>query len=94
MKCDNSLFCVYICIALRGAATLRARTGRRERDSSTNNLPVEENNNFDFDFDFGKYRALLARGAEVEVRTSDGKEMPLLLWGPLSSEPDHLSFFA
>ncbi|KAJ8634696.1 hypothetical protein MRB53_008963 [Persea americana] len=59
--------------SLRGAAALRARTGRRERDASANTLPVEENNNCDFDFDFAKYRALLARGAEVEVRTSDGK---------------------
>lgn len=75
------LSCVYFCIALRGAAALRARTGRRERDASANTLPVEENNNCDFDFDFAKYRALLARGAEVEVRTSDGKEMPLLSWG-------------
>lgn len=69
---------------MRGAAALRARAGRRERDASANTLPVEENNNCDFDFDFAKYRALLARGAEVEVRTSDGKEMPLLSWGHLA----------
>ncbi|XP_077236758.1 auxin canalization protein (DUF828) [Tasmannia lanceolata] len=57
--------------SLRGAATLRARPGRRERDGIAPPLPLKEKK--DLGFDFGKYRILLAKGSQVIVRTSDGK---------------------
>ncbi|KAK6942375.1 VAN3-binding protein-like, auxin canalization domain [Dillenia turbinata] len=58
--------------ALRGAATLKARTGCRNRlNGSAPILPVEGNGDVEFDFD--KCRSILAKGAELNIETSDGK---------------------
>ncbi|KAF8400441.1 hypothetical protein HHK36_013739 [Tetracentron sinense] len=60
--------------SLRGAATLRARPGRRNRVNGRSPvLPLEENNDFGFDFD--KCRSLLAKGAQLSIETPDGKRM-------------------
>ncbi|XP_058113912.1 VAN3-binding protein [Magnolia sinica] len=69
--CDILTLTAAAATSLRGAATLRARPGRKEKDGCGPILPLEETR--DFDFDFGKYRTLLATGAELTVRSSDGK---------------------
>ncbi|KAK6944286.1 Pleckstrin-like, plant [Dillenia turbinata] len=60
--------------SLRGAATLKARTGCRNRLNGTAPiLPIEENGDVEFDFD--KFRSILAKGAELNIETSDGKRI-------------------
>ncbi|KAK9275654.1 hypothetical protein L1049_022921 [Liquidambar formosana] len=72
--------------SLRGAATLKARTGCKNRlNGSAPVLPIEENNN-DFGFDFEKCRSLLAKGAELSIETSEGKCMVRLASIVLNSE--------
>ncbi|KAA8535456.1 hypothetical protein F0562_030459 [Nyssa sinensis] len=64
--------------SLRGAGTLKARSGCKTRlNGDTPMLPIEENNdfNFDFDFDFEKCRSILAKGAKINIETSDGRCM-------------------
>ncbi|XVF34307.1 hypothetical protein REPUB_Repub18cG0048400 [Reevesia pubescens] len=59
--------------SLRGAATLKARTGcsKNRFNSSAPVLPIEDTN--DFHFEFEKCRSLLAKGAELGVEIPDGK---------------------
>ncbi|XP_010278017.1 PREDICTED: uncharacterized protein LOC104612330 isoform X2 [Nelumbo nucifera] len=58
--------------SLRGAATLRGRSGLRDRINGRSPiLPIEENSNIDFDFE--KCRCLLAKGLELNIESSDGK---------------------
>ncbi|KAK9130248.1 hypothetical protein Sjap_010735 [Stephania japonica] len=61
--------------SLRGAATLRARPGRRRDrfNGGTPVLPIEENSEVDFEFD--KFRSVLAKGADLSIETADGKCM-------------------
>ncbi|XP_025015692.2 VAN3-binding protein [Ricinus communis] len=57
--------------SLRGAATLKARTGCNNRfNGSAPVLPIEDNS--DIDFDFEKCRFVLANGIELHVETPDG----------------------
>ncbi|CAK7338083.1 unnamed protein product [Dovyalis caffra] len=57
--------------SLKGAATLKARTGCKNRlNGSAPVLPLEDNN--DIDFDFEKCRSVLANGTELHVETPDG----------------------
>ncbi|KDP38765.1 hypothetical protein JCGZ_04118 [Jatropha curcas] len=57
--------------SLKGAATLKARTGCKNiLNGSAPVLPIEDNN--DLDFDFQKPRSILANGSELHVETPDG----------------------
>lgn len=68
----NSL-CVYLFLALRGAVTLKARSGCKNRlNGSAPVLPIEDHNN-DLELDFEKCRSLLAKGAEVKIELPDGR---------------------
>lgn len=55
--------------SLKGAATLKARTGCKNRLNAPV-LPLEDNNEIDFDFE--KCRSVLANGTELHVETPDG----------------------
>ncbi|KAB1204156.1 hypothetical protein CJ030_MR8G004053 [Morella rubra] len=58
--------------SLKGAATLKTRTECKKRlNGSAPVLPIEDNNELDFNFE--KYRAFLAKGAELSVETPEGK---------------------
>ncbi|KAG2692201.1 hypothetical protein I3760_08G041300 [Carya illinoinensis] len=58
--------------SLKGAATLEARSECKKRlNGSAPVLPIAEKN--DLDFNYEKYRALLAKGAELSVETPEGK---------------------
>ncbi|KAE8730794.1 hypothetical protein F3Y22_tig00002880pilonHSYRG00106 [Hibiscus syriacus] len=59
-------------ISLKGAATLKARTGCRNRfNGSAPILPIQDTD--DFRFEFEKCRKMLAKGTELGVETPDGK---------------------
>ncbi|XVF88069.1 hypothetical protein PTKIN_Ptkin19aG0019500 [Pterospermum kingtungense] len=61
--------------SLRGAATLKARKGCKNKiNGSAPILPIEDNND-DFPFEFEKSRLMLAKGTELGVETPDGKYM-------------------
>lgn len=71
--------------SLKGAATLKARSGCKNRlNGGIPILPIEDNN--DLDFDFGKGRSILAEGAELYVETPEGKYMPRSVSVILNSE--------
>lgn len=57
--------------ALKGAATLKARSGCKKKrlNGSAPILPIEENHKGD---EFGESTSLLAKGAELGVETPDG----------------------
>lgn len=56
---------------MKGAATLKTRTECKKRlNGSAPVLPIEDNNELDFNFE--KYRAFLAKGAELSVETPEG----------------------
>ncbi|GLT49626.1 hypothetical protein SLA2020_231720 [Shorea laevis] len=58
--------------SLRGAATLKARSGCKNiLNGSAPILPIEDNNDLPFDFD--KCRSLLLKGTELGVETPEGK---------------------
>ncbi|EOY31595.1 hypothetical protein QUC31_019711 [Theobroma cacao] len=58
--------------SLRGAATLKSRTGcKNGLNGSAPVLPIKDSN--DFPFEFEKCRSMLAKGAELGVETPDGK---------------------
>ncbi|KAL8488725.1 hypothetical protein ACS0TY_024394 [Phlomoides rotata] len=58
--------------SIRGADTLKARTGCKSRlNGSSPVLPLEDNNELVFNFE--KCRSILAKGAELNVETSDGR---------------------
>ncbi|KAI8017593.1 hypothetical protein LOK49_LG04G00489 [Camellia lanceoleosa] len=60
--------------ALRGATTLKARSGCKNKlNGSTPVLPIEENN--DFEFDLEKCKSILAKGSELNIETSNGRCM-------------------
>ncbi|KAI3423778.1 uncharacterized protein J3R85_010784 [Psidium guajava] len=59
--------------SLRGAATLKARSGCRNRLNGTSPvLPIDQDQN-DFDFDFERCRSILAKGAELSIENPDGR---------------------
>ena len=59
--------------ALKGAATLKARSGcKNGLNGGVPILPIEDNNN-DLDLDFTKGRSILAEGAELHVETPEGQ---------------------
>ncbi|GAB4838183.1 hypothetical protein Ancab_027712 [Ancistrocladus abbreviatus] len=71
--------------SLRGAATLKARTGCRNRmNGSAPVMPIEDSN--DYDFDFEKCRSLLAKPTELTIQASDGKRMVRLVSLHLNGE--------
>ncbi|XP_057462333.1 VAN3-binding protein [Actinidia eriantha] len=71
--------------SLRGAATLKARSGRKNRlNRSTPVLPIEDHNN-DFE-DFEKCRSILAEGAEIHIETSDGRCLARSVYVILTNE--------
>ncbi|EYU37113.1 hypothetical protein ABFS82_10G130800 [Erythranthe guttata] len=58
--------------SIRGADTLKARGGYKNRiNGSSPVLPIEDNNEIDFNFD--KCRSILAKGAELNIETKDGR---------------------
>ncbi|GMP36248.1 hypothetical protein CsSME_00008441 [Camellia sinensis var. sinensis] len=60
--------------SLRGATTLKARSGCKNKlNGSTPVLPIEENN--DFEFDLEKCKSILAKGSELNIETSKGRCM-------------------
>jgi len=60
--------------ALKGAATLKVRSGCKNRlNGGVPVMPLEDSN--DLDFDFEKGRSILAQGAELYVETPEGKVM-------------------
>ncbi|KAK2412674.1 hypothetical protein QL285_047843 [Trifolium repens] len=71
--------------SLKGAATLKVRSGCKNRLSGgAPILPIE--NNYDLDFDFEKGRLILAQGAELYVESPEGKYMPRSVSVILNSE--------
>ncbi|KAK6235961.1 hypothetical protein SCA6_011298 [Theobroma cacao] len=61
--------------ALRGAATLKSRTGcKNGLNGSAPVLPIKDSN--DFPFEFEKCRSMLAKGAELGVETPDVNAIP------------------
>lgn len=61
--------------SLRGAATLKARSGCKNKlNGSMPVLPIEDHNN-DFELDFEKCRSLLAKGTELKIELPDGRYM-------------------
>ncbi|KAJ9689134.1 hypothetical protein PVL29_014670 [Vitis rotundifolia] len=58
--------------SLKGAATLKARAGYKNRlNGSAPVLPIEESNELDSDLE--KHRSMLAKGAQLTFHTSDGR---------------------
>lgn len=67
------MFLVKHVVALKGAATLKARTGCKNRlNGSAPVLPIKDNR--DIDFDFEKCRSMLANATELHVETPDGMD--------------------
>ena len=67
----NFLF-FFIFLALKGAATLKARSGCKNKiNGIAPVLPLEESHETDFDLD--TYRSALAKGAELGIETPDGQ---------------------
>ncbi|XP_058191089.1 VAN3-binding protein isoform X1 [Rhododendron vialii] len=61
--------------SLRGAATLKARSGCKDKlNGSVPVLPIEDHNN-DFELDFEKCRSLLTKGTELKIELPDGRCM-------------------
>ncbi|KAL3824689.1 hypothetical protein ACJIZ3_020718 [Penstemon smallii] len=58
--------------SIRGADTLKVRSGFKNRlNGSSPVLPIECNNEPDFNFE--RCRSILAKGAELNIETSDGR---------------------
>ncbi|XP_020547817.1 VAN3-binding protein isoform X2 [Sesamum indicum] len=58
--------------SIRGADTLKARSGYKNRlNGSSPVLPLEDNNELDFNFE--QCRSILAKGAELNIETTDGR---------------------
>lgn len=58
-------------VALKGAATLKERSGCKNRlNGAAPVMPIEDNPEVDFDFE--KYRSMLAIGAQLSIETPDG----------------------
>ncbi|KAK4415124.1 VAN3-binding protein [Sesamum alatum] len=58
--------------SIRGADTLKVRSGYKNRlNGSSPVLPLEDNNELDFNFE--ECRSILAKGAELNIETTDGR---------------------
>ncbi|KAL0340107.1 UNVERIFIED_CONTAM: VAN3-binding protein [Sesamum radiatum] len=58
--------------SIRGADTLKARSGYKNRlNGSSPVLPLEDNNELDFNFE--QCRSILAKGADLNMETTDGR---------------------
>ncbi|KAG8372475.1 hypothetical protein BUALT_Bualt12G0070000 [Buddleja alternifolia] len=58
--------------SIRGADTLKARSAYKNRlNGSLPVLPIKDNNELDFNFE--KCRSILAKGAELNIETTDGR---------------------
>ncbi|KAL2939870.1 VAN3-binding protein [Bienertia sinuspersici] len=73
--------------ALRGAATLKARSGCKNRLNGAPILPIDvDSSKLDEDNDFDRHRAVLAKGAEFTIETANGKCMVRIVSIHLSNE--------
>ena len=65
------LFSWMFVVALRGAATLKVSAGYKNKliNGVSPVLPIE-----DLNFDFENCRSIIAKGAELNVETPDGKK--------------------
>lgn len=73
--------------SLRGAATLKARSGCKNRLNGAPILPIDVDNcKLDEDLDFVKSRAILSKGAELPIETANGKCMVRIVSVHLSNE--------
>lgn len=70
---DKKVKMCWLSAALKGAATLKVRSGCSKNRSLNGGAPILhiENNN-DLDFDFEKGRLILSQGAELYVETPEG----------------------
>ncbi|XP_027066384.2 VAN3-binding protein-like [Coffea arabica] len=61
--------------SLRGAATLKVRAGYKNKliNGGAPVLPIEDHN--DLNFDFENCRSIIAKGAELNVETPDGRNV-------------------
>lgn len=60
--------------ALKGADTLKARSGCKNRlKGIAPVLPIEDSSYEKTDLDLDKYRSTLAKGAELGIEAPDGK---------------------
>ncbi|XP_060669390.1 VAN3-binding protein [Ziziphus jujuba] len=72
--------------SLKGAATLKARTGGKNRlKGIAPVLPIEDSS-YEMDLDLEKYRSTLAKGAELGIETPDGDYLVRSVSIVLSSE--------
>ncbi|XP_021731380.1 VAN3-binding protein-like [Chenopodium quinoa] len=73
--------------SLRGAATLKARSGCKNRLNGEPVLPIDVDNcKLDEDLDYVKSRATLSKGAELTIETANGKSMVRIVAINLSNE--------
>ncbi|CAN4084331.1 unnamed protein product [Withania somnifera] len=57
--------------SIRGAETLKARSGNKNILNCTPVLPIEDSN--DYNFNYKKCKSILAKGAELYIEKSDGR---------------------
>ncbi|XP_021865379.2 VAN3-binding protein [Spinacia oleracea] len=73
--------------SLRGAATLKARSGYKSRLNGEPVLPIDVDNcKLDDDLDFVKSRTTLSKGAELTIETANGKCMVRIVSVHLNNE--------
>uniref|UniRef100_A0A803MFJ2 Uncharacterized protein n=1 Tax=Chenopodium quinoa TaxID=63459 RepID=A0A803MFJ2_CHEQI len=73
--------------SLRGAATLKARSGCKNRLNGEPVLPIDVDScKLDEDLDYVKSRATLSKGAELTIETANGKSMVRIVAINLSNE--------
>lgn len=76
IKIKYLMILIFLCgSALRGAAALKARPGRREKEEAgKQTLTIDGNKgNKGFEVDYRRYRALLEKGSELYVKSAGGK---------------------
>lgn len=62
---------INLVAALKGASTLKARSGYKNKlNESAPVLPLEDNKESDFDFE--KCKCILSKGTELNIETTDG----------------------
>lgn len=68
---SNFFFLGFAYVALKGAATLKARSGCKNMlHGSAPVLPIKDNHEVDFDFE--KCRSMLGMGVHLSIETPDG----------------------
>ena len=65
--------------ALKGAATLKARSDYKNKSTGgvASVLPIEDNHEIEIDFNLEKSRSMLAKGVLLKVESPNGKNMQL-----------------